>query len=201
MKILSKYKDYYDYLSGIYGVDPKLILDRCKGYANVISKYEHEKTKTDRITLIICGKLIEGYRYQNRIYYGEDLKQFSNTENSKWNGKNYPHTTIMDYTYNRPREKTYALIPVEGYSHITEKYDCPILIKSGWDSFNEFPRLSELDLANFIPAEEMYKMLSEYLAQKIDKQQETVDNLTDIQKLENKGFDKITSFRPNYGNK
>ena len=27
MKIISKYKDYYDYLQGIYGVDEKLILD------------------------------------------------------------------------------------------------------------------------------------------------------------------------------
>ena len=28
MKIISKYKDYYDYLTGIYGVDDKIVLDR-----------------------------------------------------------------------------------------------------------------------------------------------------------------------------
>jgi len=28
MKILGKYKDYYDYLQGIYDVDPLLVLDR-----------------------------------------------------------------------------------------------------------------------------------------------------------------------------
>lgn len=28
MKIISKFKDYYDYLQGIYGVYPKLVLDK-----------------------------------------------------------------------------------------------------------------------------------------------------------------------------
>ena len=28
MKIISKFKDFYDYLTGVYGVDPKLVLDR-----------------------------------------------------------------------------------------------------------------------------------------------------------------------------
>jgi hypothetical protein len=27
MKIISKIKDYYDYLQGIYGIDEKLVLD------------------------------------------------------------------------------------------------------------------------------------------------------------------------------
>lgn len=199
MKIISKYKDYYDYLSGIYGVDPKLILDRREGLHDPISKYEHEKSKTGKITLIICGKLIEGYRFENKIFYGQDIKQFQNTKNSKHNNLDYPYITISDNSWSRYKDYTYALEPVEGYSNITEKYECPVLIKSGWNSFTKFPKLSELDLASFIPAEEMYKMLCGYLAGKIDKQQNIISNLTDVQKLENKGFDKITSFRPNYG--
>ena len=34
MKIISKFKDYYDFLQGIYGVDPLLVLDRTKGTPN-----------------------------------------------------------------------------------------------------------------------------------------------------------------------
>lgn len=52
MKIISKYKDYYDYLVGIYEIDEKLVLDRTKfdvpSYSNVVTFY-------------ICGKCIDGY--------------------------------------------------------------------------------------------------------------------------------------------
>lgn len=30
MKIISQYKDYYDYLIGFYGIDEKIVLDRRK---------------------------------------------------------------------------------------------------------------------------------------------------------------------------
>ena len=32
MKIIAKVKDYYDYLKGIYGEDPKLVLNRIKEF-------------------------------------------------------------------------------------------------------------------------------------------------------------------------
>ena len=46
MKIISKYKDYYDYLSGIYGEDPLKILDR------------REVDPSDNIrTIVFCDKI------------------------------------------------------------------------------------------------------------------------------------------------
>ena len=60
MKIISKYKDYYDYLQGIYGIDNNLILDRIK--FSPIS-YEYDNTI---ITLYICDYKIQGvdfYQY------------------------------------------------------------------------------------------------------------------------------------------
>ena len=196
MKILSKYKDYYDYISGIWGEDPKLILDRRKGQPKPIGeKYQFEKGQSYKITLIICGRLIEGYRYQNKIYYGEELKQFANIENSKWNNIKYPHITINDGLRNwYSKEYTYALEPVDGYNEINKKYNCPILKKNGSD-YIEYPKLEELDLASFINAETLYKWLSEYLARELDNNLEKISDLTDIQKLENKGFDKVISFR------
>jgi len=199
MKILSKYKDYYDYLSGIWGEDPKLILDRREGNPKPIGeKYNFQLKETGKITLIICGKLINGYKYQNRIYYGEDIKQFSNIENSRWAGINYPYTTIReDIGRSRHKDIYYALEPVDGYIHINKKYNCPILIKSGWEGWNKYPKLEELNLGSFINAETIYSWLQEYLAKEVDEQQNIIPNLTDVQKLENKGFNKKTSFRPN----
>ena len=46
MKIISKYKDYYDYLSGIYGEDPLKVLDR------------REVDPSDNIrTIVFCDKI------------------------------------------------------------------------------------------------------------------------------------------------
>jgi hypothetical protein len=199
MKILSKYKDYYDYLSGIWGEDPKLILDRRKGNPKPIGeKYDFQLKDTGKITLIICGKLIEGYRYQNKIYYGEDIKQFSNIDNSKWDGIDYPYTTIrIGGNGLRIKDTYYALELVGGYLDINKKYNCPILIKSGREKWDEYPKLEELNLGSFIDAETIYSWLQEYLAKEVDEQQNIIPNLTDVQKLENKGFNKKTSFRPN----
>jgi len=64
-------------------------------------------------------------------------------------------------------------------------------------NLSKYPNLSKLNLASFIPAEEIYQWLITWLAEQVDSEQGRNDSLSDIQKLENKGFDKITSFRPN----
>jgi hypothetical protein len=199
MKILSKYKDYYDYLTGIWGEDPKLILDRRNGNPKPLGEiYDFEKDKSYKITLIICGRLIEGYRFQNKIYYGQDLIQFKNTENSKWDQIDYPHITIENGNkwFNK-RDTLYALKPVEGFLDINKKQNCPILIKHSNNTYTEFPKLEELNLGSFINPEEIYIWVQEYLSKQLDESLDKIPLLTNIQKLENKGFDKKYSFRPN----
>lgn len=197
MYILSKYKDYYDYLTGIYGVDPKLILDRREGFIHEIGKYEYQSKESYKINLIICGRRIEGYRYQNKIYYGQDLIQFKNKENSKsiFRKVNYPHITIEKEKFRGKYEVQLALEPIEGFDIINKQYNCPILIEKGLNNYEKFPKLEELNLASFIPAEQLYQWLSQWLAHQIDEQQNIKSNLTNIEKIENKGFDKIKSFR------
>ncbi len=197
MKIITKYKDYYDYLTGIYGVDPKLVLDRREGYSSPVLDYSSEREREYKITLVICGRRIEGYRYQNKIYYGQDLIQFKNTENVKYPIVNYPHITIERGRYRGSYDTRLALEPIPGFDIINKQYDCPILIESGLNNYNKFPKLEDLHLASFIPAEQLYGWLSQWLAQQIDEQQNIKNTLTDVEKLENKGFHKVTSFRPN----
>lgn len=40
-------------------------------------------------------------------------------------------------------------------------------------------------------------MLSNWLSERISKKENIIDKRTNVEKLESKGFDKITSFRPN----
>lgn len=203
MYILTKYKDYYDYLSGIYGVDPLLILDRREGY---ITSFPYDKGK---IILYICGYRIEGYYDGIRYWFGEDLKQFENeTKYKSSRGPQYPNVVIAEYTWDNRRiyahqyNDHYALQPEIDNKNYNLIKDCPILELtsiSGYNipNFSKFPRLSDLNLASFIPAEEIYQWLSTWLAQRVDKSQERPDNLSNNQKIESKGFNLITSFRPN----
>lgn len=78
MKIISKCKDYYDYLQGVWGIDEKLVLDRTEytptpdyvvGFSPVISL----------LRFYICGMVVEGVYYQEKSYkqgiylFGKDI--------------------------------------------------------------------------------------------------------------------------------
>ena len=41
-------------------------------------------------------------------------------------------------------------------------------------------------------------MISDYLSRQLDNKLENIPTLSDTQKLQNKGFDKLSSFRPKY---
>lgn len=61
MKIISREKDYYDFLLGKYGSDPKIILDRKKILENIVN-YQSEfdwrylKENFSYRILVVCGK-------------------------------------------------------------------------------------------------------------------------------------------------
>lgn len=71
MKIISKFKDYYDYLVGIYGEDSNLVLDRRK-----TDKIDVSCLNDTIIEFYIGGYKIQGFAHDSKIYYGDDIKQF-----------------------------------------------------------------------------------------------------------------------------
>jgi hypothetical protein len=99
MKIISSYKDYYDYLQGIYGVDDKLILNRqeetprtfdINDYSVMgeftrkikgIPQYEYY-SDFQVVRFSIADYLVEGMTYQGRILFGEEL-EFLSVETTK----------------------------------------------------------------------------------------------------------------------
>jgi hypothetical protein len=90
MKVISKYKDYYDFLAGSYGTDNKLVLDRTKGY---VPYFSHETTadglgklgkdyETEfAFTLIVGFTAVDGIYYHGRFYYGIQIEQIGNIKN------------------------------------------------------------------------------------------------------------------------
>ena len=182
MKIISKYKDYYDYLVGIYGEDPKIILDRRESEQLYLPLFP------DKITLVIAGLVIEGYYVNNKIHYGERLLPYQQ-KYKYWKPKK-ENGIIIDRDY-------YSLVPFKDDKQLNKKLDCPILYLRYNRTPVKYPILHLLDLPSFIPAEEMYQMLYQYLSNQLSEKEDKVDNRNDIEKLEAKGFDKKESFRPN----
>lgn len=206
MKIISKYKDYYDYLSGIWGEDPKLVLDRREFDNNI---YRFQGNNTDIITLYICGYRIDGVYKNGKFYYGENIKNISKKEH------NNIHSKYSWVWTNKYYEAKYYEVENDSFDDlvlgeivkdkdkVNEKLNIPILLRSSIGSRTEqincekFPILKDIGLPSFIDAKTIYKWLNDWLSQiENKKEQERGLNITNIEKLQNKGFDKITSFRP-----
>lgn len=79
---------------------------------------------------------------------------------------------------------------------------CPIILCKSISYRDEpreimkYPKLEDLQLGSFIEPMKVYQMISEWLAKRVDELELTTTT-TNEQKIENKGFDKKTSFRPN----
>ena len=76
MKILSNYKDYYDYLTGVYGEDPLIVLDRTKynqPFWEIPSQSQWGKFGITKYCLFIGNYYIEFLRYGYGFYYGENI--------------------------------------------------------------------------------------------------------------------------------
>ena len=195
MHIISKYKDYYDYLTGIWGVDPKLILDRRK---YVLPPYE--PSNKSKITFYIAGKVIEGFYVDGKVYYGESLNQFKNEKItfSPLINERRGKDIYIDSKNLRFGGDWFSLTPYEDINKYNDIENCPILMKSF--SFGEkyytYPILNDWNIASIIPPEEMFTMISNWLSNKNTEAENRVDNRTDVEKLLSKGFDKKCSFRP-----
>lgn len=202
-------KQYYDYLSGVYGVEPKLVLNRLNG-----------STPNSKHTLvIICGRVIELYKDEEGVIYcGEKLEEIKFINAGRYDYPEYSLRHLLEV------RKTASPIRVKNDSikrynasawvcknmyndpfNLNIKLECPILALD-YDHYKEridesrihkFPDLTEFMIPAIIPAEEIYQWLCTWLGIQVERLNEATIPLTDKQKLLNKGFDSKTSFRPN----
>lgn len=198
MKIISKYKDYYDYLSGIYGVDEKIILNRTNFdipiYSGVIRFY-------------ICGKYLDGYfdPIENRFYFGEELiAKYPREEKkySKWYRRFLKNEDTFGTRYvyipkpEKPKFASTFFVAEPDLTHdknnINEKHGCAIMCSGNLlNEFIRFPKLIDTGIQKVLAPHDIYMMLSEWLAPKDN----IIDNRTNEEKILSAGFDKKISFR------
>jgi hypothetical protein len=210
MKIISKYKDYYDYLSGIYGEDPLIVLDR----RSSDPKQTFMSDTNYKLRLYIGGHLVEGWYIGGQYYYGNDLEQFRipDDANSKYIRRlHFGSTTLQklygridvgvvdikhEYIMNHTRTVHVLTEPIVDLFDINEKENCPIVLKTD-DNNNArcYPKLDELGLAVFLPADLVYRWISDWVSLQRTKAENHIDTRTNVEKIESDGFDKVTSFR------
>lgn len=190
MKIISKYKDYYDYLSGIYGIDEKLVLDR-RNYTPLT--YVPSVMSTD---IILIGEyMIHGLWIDGKFLLGDAIEPYANQDREQyyWTESKYNKSEYWVIPDGR-MSNLYCLKDVKflGDNSPTWKHDCPIML--GYHDPSPFPILKDYNVGSLISPERIWLMLSEWLSKRITKFEEHVEPSNDI-KIINSGFDLKESFR------
>lgn len=196
MLIISKYKDYYDYLGQIYGVDNKIVYTR-----------NHENKETDRTSMMtyeytpgknnllefsirltlgqiwFCDKnyplalIYEGYGSTPFIYYDvNELLEFW-AKRANWGG--FMQDKIKDH------------FKTDLHTKLNSKYNCPQLLQT--DNRVELDIiLKDYFFHHLVSPEQAFQKVAMFVAAKPDPLQQIP---TEMHRFEAKGFDKKTSFR------
>lgn len=208
MKIISKHKDYYDYLTGVYGVDPVLVYDRRhKSIVTLTNAAPTHERNATTFSFYICNKQYNVLEYGGRYYFGPDdlfllfKKLKANHESLKYTYNEY----YISYSYNFPLTRSddkylrrraeefhakYGIIPTE----VNKKERQPVLMRH-WGGF-ALPVLSTTPIPSIIPAAEIYNEISLFLGWLKDNPEAPQINNNDC-KIKAAGFDVKDSFRPN----
>lgn len=214
MLIQSNYKDFYDYLQGVYGIDKKIVYERVC-YASINNKGEWQKTglykpmyvvseecKYEVAVLAICGTLYRVYIINKKFYFGLNELDFKEGKYSHII-KMLPKDKFTEFTGDLYYNSAYWNDGDKSKDrhHLTstdlnEKHNCPVLlIRKNRHSSDEViaknVRLSDFGLGQIVSPHDIYIAISNF----ISREKPVLDNRTDLQKIVGKGFDKKTSFR------
>ncbi len=165
MRIISKYKDYYDFCSKKYGVDDKIIYDR-KEFVNFLISGVYY--------IAFCGTIYRIIITENKEFYF---------------GDEYNYDRIKGLT-----KRSYYIKTHLTKTDLNEKHNEPVLISNNYrikESFSKNPVLSEFGFTKIMTPEECWVSISNFLS----RSKFIEDNRTDKDKIISHGFDLKKSFR------
>lgn len=202
MKIIDNKKDYYDYLGGVYGIDPLAVYDR-RGSVRVgpgnyvISTYPRFWFDKDYESELLLTR-----KQNNRTGFfilEVGYMQYWFSICRKMNGDNCFEPELMGKrrVEKKAGDAPMVLMPADtrvfDYK-LWKRLDKPELVPdNNHNLYIDNPILSGTYIPGFIPAEEIWNELSYYLLSVREKPFE--DKQTDVEKVVSHGFDKKTSFR------
>jgi hypothetical protein len=203
MKIISKYKDYYDYLVGVYGEDPLAIFDR---RIDPIKKPSIFEDQYKIYSIAIVGRIFKIYQYKDKFYYTPkellELNTLLLAENKT--------PLLYQRKYSKPLslENFERLVSMNDklFTDVNHKLRKPILLSdnvfgslvenensikpSRWSVI----RLEDFHINKYIPAESIFKEISAFMLW-LNDNPEIPNNQTNEEKILTHGFDLKHSFR------
>lgn len=211
MKILTprKNKDYYDYLTGISGIDEKVVYDR-RQFTVLRSLdtpfFNYNLLETDRPKMEVRYLEWNGRRHQWVTKYIGAIHRCMLEVGLKWyflEAERYlddSANVCIDWRLVKTTDITKAqhlgttpMTFFKAYSDYSSIRRGTLDIRVDGNDTISNPILSGTPIPSIIPPQNLYNDLSSYISSLNDK--EFVDNRTDIQKAESAGFDRKTSFR------
>ena len=219
MKIISNVKDYYDYVSGQYGIDDLIVFDRrnvyfpdkdesLPFYTGVLpDDLPYEKAKERRLTGYSIFNFYIRYNYLliSIGFVDHQLEYFRYLDET-----GQPALEINSHISYR-REVPISALPINidanpGFKYVKEdggnirkeriyRYHSLWYTETSKQTHDPeaIPVLGKTVLPSIIPAHEVWTLIYEHLSAL--KEKPFNDTRSDIQKLQSAGFDKRTSFR------
>ena len=214
MKIISKFKDYYDYKVAEYGTDENLVYDRRNG--TIVDKQRISPEESNLAlysTLYVGSEVVHLFITQNKIYTHFDLVDIETKKRRYYffdgyclkfrDGKQYEYKSNLWLGYFSDtadfiRENNGFHIREETHLSWEELSKIPLLlITSDYRTKNQKvyinPSLQELGV--YIAPDFVWQHIVQYLSD-LKTQAEQSPELPNDLKIDSKGFDKKRSFRP-----
>jgi len=211
MKIISKHKEYYDYVQGIYGIDELLTYDRRVEYLEKPREFDEEKPRT--YYFAICGRKYLVIHYLDNFYHTIDELMVLHKLLKK-NGISYDRNDglVDNYHYDHRtyrRKKSNIETEVKRFydeGNVETDYNKihrhPVLVSNYHGTSNygvydhdwSIPYLTKFGFGSWIPAEEIYRDISYFIGW-LNDNPEIPNNQTNKEKILSHGFDMKKSFR------
>ena len=194
MKIIDNKKDYYDYLSGIWGIDDKVVFDR-RGSKMVEDDVKNIKNSHEAWGWFFVGECYVKigdwvYGFERDGENGEMVKM-DKIISGWWKDRVEMDNPVEIEKFHLKKDMPDSVVGLyyriyRGDGKYRNGYHRSVKISN--------PILGQFDfIKKYIPAEEVWQKLYDYISKRNEK--EIVDHRNDVEKLESAGFDKKTSFR------
>ena len=200
MKIISKHKDYYDYIVGIYGEDPNLVYDRRVRNIKRFDVIVDSPRVLTPIKFFICGLIYNVYYFREKFYC---------TAEQIYELNEILHEEDYNYVHGNYRNKKPSLEDLQDYvkcikTDINMRLRQPVLVQGGsewalkdgrgFNNYYSLPHLETYGAATWYPAQDIYQDIVAFIGWLKDHP-EIPDKMTNDEKILSHGFDIKKSFR------
>lgn len=217
MRIISKWKDYYDYVghvfggqqdnhtvyerkhisvtnSGIFLTEEVELEDTGEQTLRLPRLYSHD---INSVWLFVAGKTYlcvggcgEHYDLFNEEKHNHLLKEiYTFSFLKQWGNKSYEDFMGIEDVWGQRISKTLNTPVFFYYQRYCAKHERLMFVVHG-----ECPVLADIGFPKIMSAEQCYQNIAFYLANTLTKQEQP-SKMNDIEKVVSHGFDKKTSFR------